>query len=48
MIVLAVATVALLLVSLVAAASFVVIAQRRLRQLGMLAAVGATERRCVW
>ena len=43
-IVLTVATVALFLVSLVAAASFVVIAQRRLRQLGMLAAVGATEK----
>ncbi len=42
--VLTVATVALFLVSLVAAASFVVIAQRRLRQLGMLAAVGATEK----
>lgn len=34
----------LALVSLVAAAGFVVIAQRRLRQLGMLAATGATER----
>ena len=42
--VLTVAAVALFLVSLVAAASFVVIAQRRLRQLGMLAAVGATEK----
>ena len=42
--VLAIATVALLLVALVAAASFIVLAQRRLRQLGMLAAVGATER----
>jgi putative ABC transport system permease protein len=42
--VLAVATVALFLVSLVAAASFVVVAQRRLRQLGMLAAAGGTER----
>ena len=39
-----VATVFLLLASLVAAAGFAVIAQRRLRQLGMLAAVGATER----
>ena len=37
-----VATVFLLLASLVAAAGFAVIAQRRLRQLGMLAAVGAT------
>ena len=42
--VLALTTVALLLVSLIAAAGFVVVAQRRLRQLGMLAAVGATER----
>jgi putative ABC transport system permease protein len=42
--VLAVATVALILVALVAAASFIVVAQRRQRQLGMLAAVGATER----
>jgi putative ABC transport system permease protein len=38
------ATVALLLVSLVAAAGFAVVAQRRLRQLGMLAAIGATHR----
>ena len=37
-------TVALLLVSLVAAAAFVVVAQRRLRQFGMLAAMGATNR----
>jgi putative ABC transport system permease protein len=42
--VLVVATVGLLLVCLVAAAGFVVVAQRRLRQFGMLAAVGATER----
>ena len=42
---LAASTVLLLLVALIAAAGFVVIAQRRLRQLGMLAAVGATERR---
>ena len=42
--VLTVATVALFLVSLVAAASFVVVAQRRLRQLGMLAAAGGTEK----
>ncbi|MCI0711204.1 MAG: FtsX-like permease family protein [Chloroflexi bacterium] len=41
--VLGVSTVALLLISLVAAASFIVMAQRRLRQLGMLAAIGATE-----
>ena len=34
----------LLLASLVAAASFAVVAQRRLRQLGMLAAVGATQK----
>jgi len=37
-------TIALLLVSLVAAAGFVVVAQRRLRQFGMLAAIGATGR----
>ena len=37
-------TILFLLVALVAAASFVVLAQRRLRQLGMLAANGATER----
>jgi putative ABC transport system permease protein len=39
-----VATVFLALASLVAAAGFAVIAQRRLRQLGMLAAVGATQK----
>jgi putative ABC transport system permease protein len=39
-----VATVFLLLASLVAAAGFAVVAQRRLRRLGMLAAVGATEK----
>jgi putative ABC transport system permease protein len=39
-----VTTVFLLLASLVAAAGFAVVAQRRLRQLGMLAAVGATEK----
>ncbi len=39
-----VATVFLLLASLVAAAGFAVIALRRLRQLGMLAAIGATEK----
>jgi putative ABC transport system permease protein len=38
------ATIALFLVALIAGASFVVVAQRRLRQLGMLAALGATER----
>ena len=37
-------TVVLLLVCLIAAAGFVVVAQRRLRQLGMLAAIGATEK----
>jgi putative ABC transport system permease protein len=42
--VLGLTTVAVLLVWLVAAAGFVVVAHRRLRQLGMLAAVGATER----
>jgi putative ABC transport system permease protein len=35
---------ALFLVALVAAASFIVIAQRRLPQLGMLSAIGATEK----
>lgn len=39
-----VATVFLLLATLVAAAGFAVIAQRRLRQLGMLAAIGATQK----
>jgi putative ABC transport system permease protein len=39
-----VATVFLFLASLVAAAGFAVVAQRRLRQLGMLAAVGATPK----
>ena len=39
-----VATVFLLLASLVAAAGFAVVAQRRLRQLGMLTAVGATQK----
>jgi putative ABC transport system permease protein len=39
-----VTTVFLLLASLVAAAGFAVVAQRRLRHLGMLAAVGATEK----
>src|SRR6185436_16458263 len=37
-------TVFLLLASLIAAAGFAVVAQRRLRQLGMLAAIGATEK----
>ena len=39
-----VATVFMLLASLVATAGFAVIAQRRLRQLGMLTAIGATEK----
>ena len=39
-----VATVFLLLASLVAAAGFAVVAQRRLRQLGMLSAIGATQK----
>jgi putative ABC transport system permease protein len=39
-----VTTVFLLLASLIAAAGFAVVAQRRLRQLGMLAATGATEK----
>jgi putative ABC transport system permease protein len=38
-----VATVFLLLAALIAAAGFAVVAQRRLRQLGMLAAIGATQ-----
>ncbi|MFG1810841.1 FtsX-like permease family protein [Streptomyces sp. NPDC049040] len=42
--ILALATVALLLVSLVAAAGFAAVAQRRLRQIGMLGAIGATDR----
>jgi putative ABC transport system permease protein len=41
---LSVATVFLLLALLIAAAGFAVVAQRRLRHLGMLAAIGATER----
>ncbi len=43
-IVLVMSTVVLLLAALVATASFVVMAQRRARQLGMLAAIGATEK----
>jgi putative ABC transport system permease protein len=39
-----VTTVFLLLASLIAAAGFAVVAQRRLRHLGMLAAVGATQK----
>jgi putative ABC transport system permease protein len=42
--VLVLATVGLLLVALIGAASFVVLAHRRMRQLGMLAAIGATEK----
>jgi len=42
--VLVLATVGLLLVCLVAMAGFAVVAQRRLRQFGILAAVGATEK----
>jgi putative ABC transport system permease protein len=44
MVVLVVTTVVLLLVALIAAASFTVIAQRRLPQLGMMSAIGATEK----
>ena len=44
MLVLVATTVVLLLVALIAAASFTVIAQRRLPQLGMMAAVGASEK----
>ncbi|WP_128800829.1 MULTISPECIES: FtsX-like permease family protein [unclassified Streptomyces] len=40
----ALASIVLLLVSLVAAAGFAVLAQRRLRQLGILASIGATPR----
>ena len=39
-----VTTVFLLLASLIAAAAFAVVAQRRLRHLGMLAAIGATQK----
>ncbi len=42
--VIAVSTLALALVAMVAAAGFMVLAHRRLRQLGMLAAIGATGR----
>lgn len=41
---LAASAVVFLLVALVASAGFAVVAQRRMRQLGMLAAVGATDR----
>lgn len=37
-------TLAMVLVAVIAAAGFVVVAQRRQRQLGLLAAIGATER----
>src|SRR5215207_1192355 len=43
-IVLVATTLAMVLVGLIAAAGFVVVAQRRQRQLGLLAAIGATER----
>jgi putative ABC transport system permease protein len=43
-IVLALATVGMLLIALVAAGGFTVLAQRRLRALGMLGALGATDR----
>ena len=43
-VVLVVTTLAMFLVALIAAASFTVIAQRRLPQLGMMSAVGATEK----
>ena len=42
--VLVVSTLALFLVGLIAAASFTVIAHRRLPQLGMMSAIGATEK----
>ena len=44
LLILIVSAVAMFLVALIAAASFAVIAQRRLPQLGLLSAVGATER----
>ena len=44
MLTLVVSTLVLFLVALIAAASFTVIAQRRLPQLGMMSAVGATEK----
>jgi putative ABC transport system permease protein len=43
-IVLALATIGMLLIALVAVGGFTVLAQRRLRALGMLAALGATDR----
>ena len=43
-VVVGVAAVVLVLVSLVASAGFIAVAHRRLRQLGMLSAVGATQR----
>jgi len=43
-IVLAVATVCMLLIALVAAGGFTVLAQRRLRAIGMIGALGATDR----
>ena len=43
-IVLALATVGMLLIALVAVGGFTVLAQRRLRSLGMLGALGATDR----
>jgi putative ABC transport system permease protein len=43
-IVLAMATVAMLLIALVAVGGFTVLAQRRLRSLGMLASLGATDK----
>lgn len=46
--VVALATVALLLVSLVAAAGFAAAAHRRLRQIGMLGTIGATDRQLRW
>ena len=43
-IILAVAVIGMLLVTLIAAGGFTVLAQRRLRSLGMLSAIGATEK----
>ena len=44
----AMSSVALLLVALIASAAFIVVGQRRMRQLGMLAAVGGSQRQVRW
>ncbi len=43
---LAVLAVGMLLIALVAVGGFTVLAQRRLRSLGMLATIGATDKQC--